>query len=917
MLIIETEGELNMKLSKVTKKVIAVVMALAMVIVGNSFLPSGNISAETEWISVTNMPTEAYANKGSYQLGLTSDTSADGKWWLEVGQNQWKNWQGRYKNTDSIEGFIFDDQVYNNAFGCNIWTTDLKSEYNLTPGTIYNLSVTLSFSGVNAAQPCTVKTEGGTINMNDQRTIAKGASVETYTAQVKPNENNDFVFKIIWAKNYNTAEKGQIEVSSFSIQEPQTETAAPGDWLQVGTIGEEYRLGTTSDDSGDGMWSLDVSNNQWNNWAGRYKYADRFEGFTFDDQVYNNRGGIYLTSQDLKGEYNLTPGTLYNMSVTLGYTGVSAGEEPAEPQNNTITTLGGSLNMNESRTVAAGDSEETYTGQIRVTANDDFCLKIAWESLDHYTAQKGQIEVVDITIAEPPTETAAPGDWINVTTIGEKYQLGTTSDTSADGNWWLETAQNEWGNWHGRYKYADRFEGFTFDDQAYHNRGGLFITSEPLMDEYGLVDGRKYNMTVTINYTGVSAGEDDPESQENTIMTVDGYKNMNIQRNVAAGDSQETYEATVVASEAFALEIIWATQDPEDPEQYTTAQKGQIEVADISFEQIGTACEETDEWVFADAPGTKGWQYFTAGEGSTFSGGTSMADPLVINHGPYVNRDAACMARSPITSVEPGTTCTGSISITSEDRIAGQGGSAIVNASVYAYDEETGEDSWLANSTNAPDGQVVYPNTKTTFNFEYSAPDTAKIFYVIKTDYTPVTTLKFEATHEGPYDVAEYKPEGGTVTYPTAQGKIFAGWFTDDTYTTPYMDDEGYAYAKFIDADALTVKFQKANDGSAIRFVSSIDDYLDYQTVGFKFTGTYGNAVISEKTKTTNSLFTKITAAGESILPSVFSDDSAYFFTYTVRGLDANTDSTWTVTPFITTADGTTVEGTEGSYPVS
>ncbi|MCR5430805.1 MAG: family 16 glycosylhydrolase [Eubacterium sp.] len=162
------------------------------------------------------------------------------------------------------------------------------------------------------------------------------------------------------------------------------------------------------------------------------------------------------------------------------------------------------------------------------------------------------------------------------------------------------------------------------------------------------------------------------------------------------------------------------------------------------------------------------------------------------------------------------------------------------------------------------------------------------------------------------FDVGEYKINN---TYPTKEGYIFAGWFEDEAYTTPYMETTGYAYAKFIDEDALTFKFQKANDGSAIRFVSSIDDYLDYQTVGFKFTGTYGNAVITEKTKTTNSLYTKITAAGESILPSVFSNDSAYFFTYTVRGLDADTDSTWTVKPFIKTADGTEVTGKEGHYP--
>ena len=161
-------------------------------------------------------------------------------------------------------------------------------------------------------------------------------------------------------------------------------------------------------------------------------------------------------------------------------------------------------------------------------------------------------------------------------------------------------------------------------------------------------------------------------------------------------------------------------------------------------------------------------------------------------------------------------------------------------------------------------------------------------------------------------DVTDYKAQG---TYPTETGKIFAGWFEDAEFTTEYTGTTGYAFAKFIDDDVLTTKFQIATDDTAVRFISSVDS-MDFDEVGFIFTGTYGNAVITEKTKTTEKLYTKITAAGESIEPDVFSPDSHYFFTYTIRGMeDATTNSTWHVTPFYKTLDGTVVTGTPGELP--
>ncbi len=159
-------------------------------------------------------------------------------------------------------------------------------------------------------------------------------------------------------------------------------------------------------------------------------------------------------------------------------------------------------------------------------------------------------------------------------------------------------------------------------------------------------------------------------------------------------------------------------------------------------------------------------------------------------------------------------------------------------------------------------------------------------------------------------DVTDYK---ATNTYPTKCGYIFAGWFEDSNFTTAYTQTTGYAFAKFVDEKTLTVKFQKSKDGTAIRFVSTIDS-LDYDKVGFIFTGTYGNSIISEKDKNVNKVYTSISADGEKKSPSVFCDDSKYFFVYTIRNMSASIESTWNVTPYFVTLDGTKVIGTGGDY---
>lgn len=156
------------------------------------------------------------------------------------------------------------------------------------------------------------------------------------------------------------------------------------------------------------------------------------------------------------------------------------------------------------------------------------------------------------------------------------------------------------------------------------------------------------------------------------------------------------------------------------------------------------------------------------------------------------------------------------------------------------------------------------------------------------------------------YSIGPYKREGN---YPTKSGKTFAGWYQDQQYTTPRTQSFGAGYAKFINEKVLTTKFQYANDGSAIRFLSTVDN-TDYSEVGFIFHGKYKGFSINKITKNTIHLYTAIKAEGASIRPSVFNEQSKYFFAYTIRGMEnASENSSWSVTPFFVTLDGTKVYG--------
>lgn len=180
------------------------------------------------------------------------------------------------------------------------------------------------------------------------------------------------------------------------------------------------------------------------------------------------------------------------------------------------------------------------------------------------------------------------------------------------------------------------------------------------------------------------------------------------------------------------------------------------------------------------------------------------------------------------------------------------------------------------------------------------------------------------------YDVSQYITEnGGTITrtYPKDQeGYVFAGWYTDEACTVSFgtgLPSSGQqAWAKFVDADVLSVKFQISADTvtessqTNLRMITTVDGFK-YQSVGFKISTSKGT--ITPTTRTVyESLYGYSDGKGQVYRPSCFSEDSNYFMAYTLKGIQkANFDAKITVTPQWTTLDGTVVDGITRSMSVN
>ena len=162
--------------------------------------------------------------------------------------------------------------------------------------------------------------------------------------------------------------------------------------------------------------------------------------------------------------------------------------------------------------------------------------------------------------------------------------------------------------------------------------------------------------------------------------------------------------------------------------------------------------------------------------------------------------------------------------------------------------------------------------------------------------------------------VDDYKANG---TYPTQTGKVFAGWYEDEAFTTPYESTAGEAYAKFVDENVLSVKVQAVADSQnsdklILRVITSIED-LDRQNVSFIVVLDGNNA----KEYKTRNAYTKLTTGlgHTEVTPTELSAESNYLCAINLR---VNKDAgTFTITPKWTTADGTVVTGQPKTFNIS
>ena len=169
-------------------------------------------------------------------------------------------------------------------------------------------------------------------------------------------------------------------------------------------------------------------------------------------------------------------------------------------------------------------------------------------------------------------------------------------------------------------------------------------------------------------------------------------------------------------------------------------------------------------------------------------------------------------------------------------------------------------------------------------------------------------------------DIAAYRSSDG-YTAPEKSGYVFAGWFADTELTVPVSRDQtaGWAYAKFVDSDTLTLKFQTTYGTSAesastdLRLLTSVDS-LQLSAVYFDVTVGGATRRISSST-----VYEQINAGGTLIsAPSaVFGADSVYFVTYTLLGVPrALFETDITAVPGWETLDGTPVTGTARTFQI-
>ena len=175
-------------------------------------------------------------------------------------------------------------------------------------------------------------------------------------------------------------------------------------------------------------------------------------------------------------------------------------------------------------------------------------------------------------------------------------------------------------------------------------------------------------------------------------------------------------------------------------------------------------------------------------------------------------------------------------------------------------------------------------------------------------------------------EIGTYRKADGNHTAPAApSGMVFAGWYTDDTYTTPIPEDQltGLAVPKWVDAKVLAAKWQmgattQAGDSlTKLRLVTTVDSEA-YQEVGFVINNGVKDSLPQMSDTVYSSIIGVVNGTPKTYLPNeAFCDASKYFMVFEVGNIPSDVfPSIITVTPQWKTLDGTIVKGTATAFKI-
>ena len=250
-------------MKKQLKKVLSIVCALAFTVTGITFTPAP-VNAGDSWIEVTqgtHIPSGAFTPGVEYTLGDLTDNDEGGIWSLQTGNNEWANYEARYRNADKISGFVYDSKVYHNGGGAYLRLRDLfglgikDTEGNLIKsGVKYNVTVSLSYGTIaNGSQNHYVNFFDNNTNIYDQtvyKTVTSNSSAD-FEFTFTPKSSDGLNLLIAWAKKESWgdySQKGTFTVDDIAF--------TPADDFLPCDTNTDYHPG-----SNDNPWTVNVAYN--------------------------------------------------------------------------------------------------------------------------------------------------------------------------------------------------------------------------------------------------------------------------------------------------------------------------------------------------------------------------------------------------------------------------------------------------------------------------------------------------------------------------------------------------------------------------------------------------------------------------------------------------------------------------------